>query len=230
MSKEKNPLMQFAGQLESVFTEISQGLKERKISVIETITKLSQPSGKEAIRKIINALAELCVETPKKFNLTFLKLIKENIPVIKKAINKKVLFSLPNLWCDSDFENWVMPEISNTIPVCDLKLSSFELTKGMHDSEIRSEIGEDVLTPDEFASVLSDILAKQPHGEGGDYLNNGYVNIFYIQLKNRVVTVRVVWSSGHRRWNVDAWRLGGVEWFARRRAFSRSSDASVGAG
>ncbi|MDI6734350.1 MAG: hypothetical protein QMD50_02555 [Patescibacteria group bacterium] len=160
MGKEKNPLMQFAGQLESVFTEISQGLKERKISVIETIAKLSQPSGKEAIRKIIDILAELFIETLKKFNLTLLKFIKENTPVIKKAINKKVLFSLPNLWCDSDFENWVMPEISDNISVCDLKLSSFELTKNMYDGEIRSEIGENALTPDEFVGILSDILIK----------------------------------------------------------------------
>ncbi len=87
------------------------------------------------------------------------------------------------------------------------------LKANAYDKDIRKEL------PESHLSTLEDIaglIEAQRSGKSGFLLNNGYVNIFYVEDKNgEVFAVGVGWYSGRRRWFVDGWRLGEVgEWSA----------------
>ncbi len=126
------------------------------------------------------------------------------------------------LW--DNFKNWIVPELSETIPSFTGDLASYKLTKNMYDSEIRPEIGEDqVFTPDEVVAVIFAIISKQPTGETGNFENTGYANIFYVRLKSgEIVAVDARWDSGGREWDLDSRRLDDSNWGEDNRVFARS--------
>jgi hypothetical protein len=126
------------------------------------------------------------------------------------------------LW--DNFKNWIVPELSETIPVFSGNLASYKLTKNVYDKEIRAEIGEDqIFTSDEVLAIISFNISKQPNGEAGDFENTGYANIFYVRLKSgEVVALYVGWDSGAREWGLDSDRLGDGYWREDGRVFARS--------
>ncbi|MDO8557063.1 MAG: hypothetical protein Q7R98_01190 [Candidatus Jorgensenbacteria bacterium] len=219
--KEKSPLVQIAGQLESVVTGISAGLKERNVSIIEAIGKLAQPNSREAVRKIVNAIADLFIET----KICFLKSIEKDVKVSSPAFSKTKFFDSKDgmkISTGSNFYNWVLPEISETVPEFKETFSSFDLTKGMTDGEIRSEIGNGTLTPDEWIAKTRVLVLEQPSGENGHLASDYKSNIDYIQLKSgRIVAVPVYWLAVDRRWYLGAYDLGGIRWDGVSRVFVR---------
>ncbi len=81
------------------------------------------------------------------------------------------------------------------------------LKANAYDKDIRKEL------PESHLSTLEDIaglIEAQRSGKSGFLLNNGYVNIFYVEDKNgEVFAVNVRWFSVDRRWFVHDWKLGG---------------------
>lgn len=221
MSKEKNPLIQIAGQIESVVTEISVGLKERGISIVETIGKLAQPNGKKTIRKIVAACADLFIE----MKICFLKSAEQNIKISSPAFSKKSLLDSEDgvkILTGSNFDVWILPEISDAVPEFNGTFSSFDLTKEMTDDEIRSEKGEDTLTPNEWLAKTRALVLKQPNSENGHLATNYKSNIDYVRLKSgRVVAVFVLWLAGRRAWFLSAYVLADHRWHDGHRVFAR---------
>ena len=80
------------------------------------------------------------------------------------------------------------------------------LKANAYDKDIRKEL------PESHLSTLEDIaglIEAERSGKSGFLLNNGYVNIFYVEDKNgEVFAVSVHWRSGFRVWHVDDWTLG----------------------
>ena len=221
MSKEKNPLVQIAGQFESVVTEISAGLKERNVSIIEAIGKLAQPNGKKAIQKIVDVIADLFIE----MKVRFLKPAETNIKISSPAFSKAKFFGSKDgvmISTGSNFDSWVLPEISDTVPAFQGIFSSFDLTKEMTDSEIRGEKGEDTLTPDEWAAKTRALVLKQPNGENSHLASDYKSNIDYVRLKSgRVVAMRVRWHADDREWHLFALDLDVIRWSDDHRVFAR---------
>jgi len=74
----------------------------------------------------------------------------------------------------------------------------------------------------ELCARIAQMIEKQPNGAKGDLLeNNSDWNIFYVTYVSGYV-VSVHWDSGHGEWHVNAWRVGGFDWKAGYRVFSRA--------
>ncbi|MCX6739374.1 MAG: hypothetical protein NT098_05010, partial [Candidatus Parcubacteria bacterium] len=69
--------------------------------------------------------------------------------------------------------------------------------------------------------IIADIISRQPKGESGTLLNNGYANLFYVQAGASVFVVYVCWSGFE--WCVSAWLLDeDGQWSGGGRVFSRN--------
>ena len=128
------------------------------------------------------------------------------------------------LYFGDNFKNWILSKISESTNFPEPPKSERRiLSKSMNDKEI---IGEFKIQPyksiPELLSVVHEKITKQPNGENGELLNNGYANIFYVQLEDRVVAVDVRWDSGDREWVLHADGLDDGAWLAGGCVFSRS--------
>ncbi len=113
-----------------------------------------------------------------------------------------------------------MIEVGKTITV-----KPQTLTRMATDAEIEDPVigmgpshlfGETVL-----CGVIAGLIARQPKGEEGALLNNGYANLFYLGS----CVVDVGWGSGGREWGVNAWRRGDDGWDAGGQVFSPATEA-----
>ncbi len=205
------------------FTEVYKevvklgGNEERMFERMKTGTGLA----KEVAKLIVAG-----TNGAKKLALKSLKLITDGIAIATESFTKESFFGKKGpvkLWLGSNFEQWVLPLIPETIEAFQGTLTQTKLTKYMLDSEILTELGHpEPFTPGEFAALIRDLLTKQPKGEEGTLLMNGYANVFYVQLEGRVVAVRVLWSSDGRGWGLDAFGLDDYRWFGGRCVLSRS--------
>ena len=121
-----------------------------------------------------------------------------------------------------NFKNWILDSMKNrTLSLNDeIMLEKFNLNKSMHDSQIKDELGNPKpIHVTIFFPLLLHLLKQQPNGEAKEngLLNNGYSNIFHVELEDgRVVAVRVGWGGGE--WDLravgldydDPWRVGFV--------------------
>lgn len=159
--------------------------------------------------------------------LKHLQLLNPNISISSEPFSKQEFLNSKlgiKIYMGDNFKNWIVSELLEEIPAFSVNLASYKLTKNMYDKEIRAEIGEDdVRTPNEALAIIFSNIAKQPNGEAGDFLNNGYANIQYVRLKNgEVVAVFAPWFSDDREWSLDACRLDGSGWREDNRVFARS--------
>ena len=225
MARVKN-ISEFMSALAFVIDFLSQFFKElEKVGV--TAERLYEAMKSKETRK---AMAEACAKVLSSTSsriLKYLELLNPKFSISSVSFSRdKFLASKLGvkvyLW--DNFKNWIVPKLSETIPVFSGNLASYKLTKNMYDKEVRAEIGEDqVFTPDEALAIVFTIISKQPNGEVGDFENTGYANIFYVRLKSgEVVTLLVLWRSGGCGWGLDSVRLGGGYWYEGGRVFARS--------
>ncbi len=175
---------------------------------------------------LIPKFAEMIVGA-KKLTLKYLKLIADNITVKTDNFSKDSFFKENGpvkLYFGSNFRNWILKAMPDEIPAFEGALLKTQLVKYMCDSEILAELGNPKpFTISEFSAIIRELFLKQPNGEGGIFLNNGYANIFFIQLENgRVVAVRVRWDSDDREWCLGVDDLYDDRWFGGYCVFSRS--------
>jgi len=128
------------------------------------------------------------------------------------------------LWMSENFTNWILnPMKSKKVSLAkQTKLKKFRLTENMHDTVIQKESGNPSPIPvAQFLPLLWGMLSLQKNGEAKEngLLNNGYANIFHVELEDgRVVAVSVRWYDVE--WFLrsdelvydDPWRAGCVFW------------------
>ena len=101
-------------------------------------------------------------------------------------------------------------------------LSYGNLTKASVDGPIIQELGGEAKV-ETTLSAIYDLLLKQPKGEEGVLLVNGYANIFYVKDINGVLRAVLVY------WNACGWSVYAIsvedtnEWIAGYRVFSANS-------
>lgn len=154
-------------------------------------------------------------------------------PVVLKLVNSSVQLDAiasydpkgfktrQGLWISDDFHSRVGKKAKPVNDLPAITLTSGDLVKNAYDKEIKA----DPVMPanyvfeseSDFVAYLDQMISKQPNGEEGDLLNNGYWNIFYVA--GCVVDVR--WFSDDRKWRVSTWELDG-SWSAGLRAFGRN--------
>lgn len=121
------------------------------------------------------------------------------------------------LYVWGDFHSQIVVRAKPTEAGATFRVESFDLTANLTDEKI-----EDFLPKAHFfdetklCGTIAGLIARQPNGEVGELVNNGYANLFY--TVSYVVLVR--WDAGRRRWIVGTWRRGAFRWRAGRRVFS----------
>ena len=110
-----------------------------------------------------------------------------------------------------NFKAWFLEKIEK--PIAETVLRYAKLTRWALDDEIRKEIGAE--REETTLSQIYTLLKKQPNGEPGVLLSNGYANIFYVNDAGGILrAVRVHWRGDG--WYVYAdfvtdpggWRVG----------------------
>lgn len=205
---------------------ISEFLKKMKeLGATEEMIYTALKSKSNFIPQMAEKIAEMIAGVPKRV-LKYLKLAEENVKISSPSFSKAKFFGSEygvKIWMGDNFKSWILPEILETVPAFEGNFSSFDFTKSMYDSEIREEIGEGTITPDEWLAKTRVLILEQPKGEQGHLISNGYANIDYIRLKSgKVVAVAADWNSGSREWYLHAYDLDGDRWSDGGRVFSRS--------
>ena len=152
-----------------------------------------------------------------------MQVLKEMQPEIKVTITKSVdpkdfLKSREGLYV---YENDRMENLIKITPQIaegnEYALESLELVADSTDEQIEKSLDRrGFFSEGNAVAIIAELITKQPKGEEGLLLNNGYANLFYTPAS----VVDVVWSAGHGGWGVGAWGRGGVGWRAGGRVFS----------
>ena len=196
--------------------------KNMTVGELNAIVKIL--GGEEGARSLLRG--ELVISRASRV-LNHLKFIAETIEISISSFTKSSFFKTDGpvrLWFGDNFKSWILPAIPEEIPGFEGKLTQTQLTKDMTDSEIKQGLGQpESLTPTEFAAVIRHLIERQPQGEAGTLLTNGYANIFYVKLEDeRVVAVRAHWDSDYRGWGLGADDLGDFGWRGGSCVFLRS--------
>jgi hypothetical protein len=115
------------------------------------------------------------------------------------------------MYIHDNFREWILNPMKNQpLSLSDgITLEKFNLNKSMHDSQIKNELGNPKpIYVTAFFPILLNLLRQQPNGEAKEngLLNNGYANIFHVELEDgRVVAVNVYWDDVE--WDLLAYDL-----------------------
>jgi hypothetical protein len=119
------------------------------------------------------------------------------------------------------FKTRVLPSTGKVSKQPAATIASYDLTKAMYDSEVRAELPENHVFAIDDLWMIADLISHQSKGESGKLLNNGYANLFYVQVGASVLVVGVDWYGSE--WYVYAWVLGERgRWYGGCRVFSRN--------
>lgn len=209
-------------------------VKEMSVIAIETIPtqKITKMLGKKLtsglLKKKLTAMWKEILSETKTYCLEFLTLVEESIAVVSTTFKTKDFFKhrsgTPKLYLQDNFKNWILDNAPETVEFAGETLSNFKLGKNIYDSEICKELDNpEPFSIAELLGMLKSLIEKQPNGEEGTLLNNGYANIFYVKLPNgKTVAVDAYWGSGGSEWRLRAWRFDVDDWAEGDVVFSRS--------
>lgn len=146
---------------------------------------------------------------------------KEIVIPISKTHNPKEFFTTKKgLYVYRSFTENIVDKSEEIKKDRDMKVSSFDLVESSTDEHIEESLPKDHLfSESDVCAVVADLISKQPKGEKGILLNNGYANLFY--TSSRVVLVR--WHGFE--WRVIGWFRDDCSWVAGYRVFSPATEA-----
>lgn len=148
---------------------------------------------------------------------------KITVDVVSSVDSVEFFRTCEGLWVNDSFQRLFVDKDAKSAD--QVTLSKYKIEKNTYDSKIVKELPEDhMFEAGEFCQIIASMLTKQWGGKGGDLINNGYANAFYVRSKDKkqVFVVRVRWYSDDRRWRVDIWGLGDDRWDPGRVIFSRN--------
>lgn len=123
------------------------------------------------------------------------------------------------LWVSDEFRSRILSKAKPVKKLAAAVGKSYDLTQNAYDREITPGLPEGYsFDESEVCASIATMIQKQPKGEAGDLLNNGYANLFYVAG----YVVDVYWNADRREWNVHAWELDDAYWNAGHRVFSRN--------
>jgi hypothetical protein len=121
-------------------------------------------------------------------------------------------------WIGDNFKQHFLHKVEE--PQGEMELRVSQLKKNSLDKPILAELGDKAETT---LSAIWELLTKQPNGESGVLLTNGYANIFYVRdAKGVLWAVSAGWHGDG--WSVDAYSVEApLEWYEGYLVFSRNS-------
>lgn len=129
----------------------------------------------------------------------------------------KEQFEKPYIWMSSNFKSSILSRVTDeTSEACTGLFHT--LKEYMYDKDVVSKYEISAVSPQRFAATILPMLEKQQKDEAGDLFTNGYANIFYVKLEDRVVSVRAWWCGG---WRLHCYEFDvGGAWTAGSHVFS----------
>lgn len=144
------------------------------------------------------------------------RFIAKNHFIVDKSKKARVQISYLGDNFRNNFLNKTEEAISETI------LQYHQLKKSSRDIPIINELGGKDKTETTLAEMFS-LMEKQPNGEDGVLLINGYANIFYIRDENGFLWAVYCFRGGDG-WYIHADSVDDLDdWIADGRVFSRNS-------
>ncbi len=142
-------------------------------------------------KKLLELMTTVSVAACEKF------VAKEHFKV---DIGRKAKVKIAFLW--DNFCKHFLPKTEEGVLAGEIKVH--KLLRSSLDAPIMTELGD----PTSYSTTLADmwaLLEKQPNGEEGVLLVNGYANIFYIHdTEGNLWAVYANWYAGYGGWNVEA--------------------------
>jgi len=213
MAKKKSANMSVFAYWINVLSNLLKAIKELG-GTEDAFSRFNDQSIIDAVAKILVGVGKVKNE----LKLKFLSVLKESISISTSVFNKSLFASntVPKYYIWDNFKKWILDKASDLIPEFKGTLKSLKLSKNMNDSEILTEIGEsNIFSIDEACAILKALTERQPNGETGDLIVTGYANIIYVRLDEKTVVPAVAsWSSGYRKWHLDAHSFGDDSWLA----------------
>lgn len=152
-------------------------------------------------------------------NKDIFKTMQGDITVkVESDINPKEFFQdREGLMVWDDFKPRILDKAEPTKAGAEFKLMSADFAKNLLDEEIESALPkEHLFSETEVSALVASLISKQPKGEDGMLLNNGYANLFYTPA----FVVGVGWGSGSSGWGVGTWLRDHYGWSEGVRVFS----------
>ena len=136
----------------------------------------------------------------------------------KVDTGRKAKVKIAFLW--DNFSKHFLPKTEEGVLAGEIKVH--KLLQSSLDAPIMTELGD----PRSYSTTLADLwwmLEKQPNGEEGALLVNGYANILYIHdTEGNLWAVYAYWVSGFGGWCVNAGSVGDPDgWSAGIQVLSR---------
>lgn len=145
-----------------------------------------------------------------------------SLKVPKEFKPKDFFISRKGLYVFSSFESNILVKAESIKKGSAFEISSFELIKTADDKKIEDSLSKDhIFSETDVCAIIASLIEKQPKGEEGILLNNGYANLFYTHSR----VVHVFWNAGFGEWLVYVWFRDGYSWLVGHRVFSPATDA-----
>ncbi len=147
----------------------------------------------------------------KKLALSMTVAVEATISFVVRDFFKMGENGQTKIWMSDEFKAKVLAFASNTASSESVHLDKLELTESMNDSQITVELGSPTpFSIDGFLSHIKGLILKQPKGEKGDLLTNGYANIFYVTGNDgRTLSVYAFWDDGRWEFRCDEFDVSG---------------------
>ncbi len=172
--------------------------------------------GEEGVKRFLAGTVEVIVKS-------VIELVASMTVKLTERVDPDAFYrTRPGLYVWDGFRTLVVAKAHPIDPADSVySIESFQLTRDAVDDEIENSLSKSHLFGETLVcAVIAGLIAKQPKGEDGALLNNGYANIFYTGS----CVVRVRWDADGRRWRVGAWRRDGGGWVASDRVFSLATE------
>lgn len=122
------------------------------------------------------------------------------------------------LWVSDEFRSRILSRARSVKKLAATVGKSYDLAQEAYDRKITPKLPEGhAFDESEVCARIAAMIQKQPKGEAGDLLNNGYANLFYVA--GCVVHVR--WCADDWEWYVSVSELDDGYWYVGPRVFSR---------
>lgn len=119
--------------------------------------------------------------------------------VVNTSAKTKVKIS----WLGDNFKKHFLPKVEESAVVAE-ELAVHKLLKASYDPAIITALGDEAKVEVTLGQFFA-AFAKQPHGEDGSLLTNGYVNVGYVRdIKCVLWAVRGFWSGGGWRFEASS--------------------------
>ncbi|NCN52880.1 hypothetical protein GW950_00245 [Candidatus Wolfebacteria bacterium] len=218
--KDKKVLVTIRGWFLGFAEKLQDELLKRGVSS-EDIYAFVQKKGDPCVSKIAEELVKMLKAS------TVASELLSPVGTVKVPGNDKFVASdhfttnskaVKIAWLGNNFEQHFLAKVEE--PQSEVVLRYAKLKQGSSDKPILAELGDKAETT--LASIW-EFLKKQPNGESGALLTNGYANIFYVRdAKGVLWAVDAYWDSGS--WGVYAYSVEDpFRWSDGSRVFSRNS-------